>query len=125
MENTPKIRNDLRCENCSQKESTTLLYYEKYHLELGRTSLINPALICDTCKPLFLNCNILLENRPRLVSFDIIANQWDSRNYGLLSKKGYEFNALSSPYFKKKIWRIRFVWKNREKDAVDIDIGKE
>lgn len=109
---------DLICFNCEQRESTTLLYYEKYHPESGKTSLVNPSIICDNCKPLFLNCNILLENRPRLVSFDVIANQWDARLMGLTSRKRYEFTCFASPYFKKKLQRIRFVWKNGKKDAI-------
>lgn len=115
MESTPKKRKnkDLWCENCSQRESTTLLYYEKYHLESGRTSLINPSLICDNCKPLFLNCNILLENRPRLVPFEVLA-KWDNRLMGLTSKSRWEFSCFRSPYFRKKLFRIRFIWKENE-----------
>jgi len=116
MEPKKRKNKDLWCENCSQRESTTLLYYEKYHIENGKTSLINPSFICDTCKPLFLSCNILLENKPRLVPFDVIANQWDGRLMGLTSKKLWEFTCFASPYFKKKLHRIRFVWKNEKKE---------
>ena len=112
-----KIRNDLRCNNCESQEATALLYYEKYHVESGRTSLINPSFICDACRPLFLNCNQMFQDIPRLVPFEVLA-QWDNRNHGILSKKGYEFNAFAvNPYFRKKIWRIKYIWKNGRKDA--------
>ncbi len=103
---------DMLCENCQEYESAHLLYYEKYHKETGRLSLINPSFICENCKPLFLGCNALFETRPQLIPFEVIA-KWDKRNYGLLSKKGYEFNIFANnAYFRKKIWRIKFLWKN-------------
>ena len=111
-----RINKDLWCDNCSERESTALLYFEKYHQETGRISLINPSFICDTCRPLFLGCNQMFENIPRLVPFEVLA-QWDNRNHGILSKKGYEFNAFAvNPYFRKKIWRIKYIWKNGRKD---------
>jgi len=106
------VRLDLICENCSKDEATTLLYYEKSHQESGRISLINPSLICDKCKKLYLNIDDTFENIPRLIPFEVLAN-WDNRNYGILSKKGYEFNAFArNSYFRKKIWRIKYIWKN-------------
>ena len=111
---TDKIRNDLRCENCSKQESTTLLYWERYHIETGRISITNPSFVCDTCKKLFTNINEFFENRPILASFDDIANKWDVRLMGLTSKKRYEFSAFRNPYFKKKLHRIRFVWKKKK-----------
>ena len=106
------MRTDLICENCSEQESTTLLFYEQYHSEIGKYSLINPAFLCDRCKELFLGRTVFLEHRPRLVPFEVLA-QWDNRNHGILSKKGYEFNALASnTYFRKKIWRIKYIWKD-------------
>lgn len=109
------MNKDLICENCQTIESTTLLYYEKYHVESGKTSLINPSLVCDKCKELFINNNGRFEHKPRLVPFDIIANEWDARLMGLTSKTRYEFSVFRNPYFKKKIWRIKFVWKDAEK----------
>lgn len=116
-----KIRIDLICENCSQNEATTLLYFEKYHKESGRISLINPSFICDKCVPLFLNLDNLFENRPRLVSFEEIG-QWDGRLLGLASKTRWEFSAFRNPFFRKKLHRIRFVWRNgRKADAESTD----
>lgn len=112
-----KMRNDLRCENCGERESTYLLYYEKYEREIGKYSLINPSFVCSECSELFLDVNILHENRPKLISFEVIANVWDSRLIGLTSKKKYEFSAFRNPYFRKKLHRVRFIWKDREKDA--------
>jgi len=105
---------DLICENCQQVESTTLLFWEKYHTDTGKTSLINPCLICDKCKQLFENEKDLYVNRPRLVPFDVIANQWDARMQGLTSKSRWHFSCFRNPYFKKKIWRIKFVWRDAE-----------
>lgn len=117
MESKKRKNKDLWCDNCHSQESTTLLYYEKYHQQSGKTSLINPSFICDNCKPLFLDCNQFFENRPRLVSFDIMANQWDGRLMGLTSKKRWEFSCFRNPYFKKKLFRIRFIWKTGRKDV--------
>lgn len=116
----PKKRKnkDLWCENCQSKESTTLLFFEKYHTESGRTSLINPLFICDGCKPLFLDCNQFFENRPRLVSFEVLA-KWDNRLMGLTSKKRWEFSCFRSPYFKKKLWRIKYIWQNGKRDEAE------
>lgn len=114
MEPKKRKNKDLLCENCSQRESTTLLYYEKYHSESGKTSLINPSFICDNCKPLFLDCNQMFENRPRLIPFDVIANHWDGRLMGLTNRKQYEFTCFASPYFKKKLFRIKFIWKKND-----------
>jgi len=111
------MRLDLLCENCQKNESTHLLYYERYHKESGRISLINPSFICGTCKPLFIGCNQLFENKPRLVPFNVIANTWDERLMGLTSKKRYEFSAFRNPHFRKKLHRIRYVWKKREKQV--------
>ncbi len=101
------IRRDLLCENCQHRESTTLLYFEKHHIESGRTSLINPSLICDTCKGLYLNIDETFENIPRLLSFKVIAT-WDGRLMGLTNKKTWEFSCFRNPYFRKKLHRIRY-----------------
>ena len=101
------IRSDLFCENCNQKESTTLLFWERYHIETGRTSLINPSFICTECSELFKGNNALYQDLPRLVSFKVIAT-WDGRLMGLTNKKTWEFSCFRNPYFKKKLWRIKF-----------------
>ena len=111
-----KIRSDLRCENCQHRESTTLLYWEKYHIESGRISLIKPSFICTECSELFKGNNALYQDLPRLVPFDVIANQWDNRIMGLTNKKTWEFSCFRNPYFRKRIWRIRFAFQP-EKDA--------
>ena len=109
-----KIRKDLLCENCQHRESTTLLYYERYHQETGRSSLINPAIICDPCKELFTGNNALYPDIPRLLSFSVIA-KWNGRMMGLSSKK-YEFSIFRNAHFRKKLWRIKFA-SQPEKDA--------
>ena len=101
----------MRCENCTLHEATTLLYYEKYHRESGRISLINPSFICDKCVPLFRGLNELFENRPVLVPFEKIA-QWDARLMGLTSKTEWEFSVFRNPYYRKKLYRIRYIWKD-------------
>ena len=108
-----KIRKDLLCENCQHWESTILLYWERYHQDSGRTSLINPSIICTECSELF-NGNAADTDIPRFVRFDVIA-KWDGRMRGLSSKK-YEFSVFRNPYFKKKLWRIKFA-SQPEKDA--------
>ena len=107
---------DLWCETCCQVEATTLLYWERYHADTGKTSLINPSIVCDHCKGLFMGNIALYSDKPRLVPFDVIANQWDNRMMGLTNKKTWEFSIFRNPYFRKKIWRIKFAFQP-EKDA--------
>jgi len=112
----PKRQNkDLWCENCAQVEATTLLYWERYHQDTGKISLINPSVVCDHCKKLFIGTNGRFQDMPRLVPFDVIANQWDNRMMGLTSKK-YDFSIFRNPYFKKKLWRIRFASQPEKND---------
>jgi len=108
---------DLTCANCQSREATHLLYYERYDPATGKTSLVNPDMICDTCKPLFLDCNRLFNDRPRLVSFAVIAT-WDKRFMGLTSKKRYDFSALSQKYWRDRLHRISYVWKDYDRKAV-------
>ncbi len=113
-----KIRSDLLCENCSERESTHLLYHEKYEQEIGKYSLINPSIICTECTELFKNVNELFETRPRLIPFEEIV-KWDGRMMGFTSKKLYEFSCFRHPWFKKKIWRIKFACQPKKKKPID------
>ena len=107
-----KVRNDLRCDNCSIREATHLVFFERYHKEIGRFSLINPLFVCDTCIELYKGNNQLYKDKPVILPFEKIG-QADNRIFGILSKKKYEFNALAlNPPLRKKIWRIKYVWKN-------------
>lgn len=108
---------DLFCENCGAREATHLLYWERYYPESKETSLVNPSLLCDKCKELYEKKGTFKE-RSRLVPFDVIANKWDSRMMGLTSKSRWKYSVFRDPYFKKKIWRIRFACKP-EKDSSD------
>jgi len=112
-----RINRDLYCENCKSREATHLLYYERYDPETGKTSIVNPDMICDICKPLFLNCNRLFNDKPRLIPFAKIAT-WDKRFMGLTSKKRYDFTALAQPWWKKRLHRIAYVWKDYDRQAV-------
>ena len=108
-----KPRADLLCEHCQQAESTHLIYYRRYHIESGRYSLINPRIVCDHCIQLFKDSNLLLEHQPVIVPFEVIGRQWDWRFAGILSRKGYEFNALAhNKYWYKKLKRVKLIWKN-------------
>ena len=102
------VRRDILCENCTHVEATTLLYWERYHQDTGKTSLINPSIVCDHCKKLFIGTNGRFQDKPRLIPFDAIANQWDARMQGLTSKSLWDFSIFRNPHFKKKLWRIRF-----------------
>ncbi len=101
------VRRDIFCENCQAVEATTLLYYERYNQSTGRTSLINPSIVCDHCKNLFIHSHGPF-GLARLVPFDVIANQWDARMQGLTSKSLWDFSIFRNPHFKKKLWRIRY-----------------
>ena len=102
---------DLMCENCQSREATHLLYYVRHNKDSGSLSLINPSMICDTCRPLFLDCGQLFTSRPHLISFASIA-LWDKRMMGLTSKKRYDFNALAQSWWKKRLHRIQYIWKD-------------
>jgi len=111
------MRKDLLCENCSQAESTHLIYHQKYHPEIGKFSLIDPLVVCDHCVELFKKSNIMFEHQPVIVPFEIIGKVWDWRFMGLLSKKGYEFNVFyKNQYWYKKLKRVKLIWKNPPKN---------
>ena len=73
-------------------------------------------LVCDNCIQLFRDSNLLLEHQPVIVPFEVIGRQWDWRNMGLLSKKGYNFNALSNKWWATRIKRIKLIWQNPPKE---------
>jgi len=110
-----KIRNDLRCEHCHQAEASHLIYYRRYHIESGRFSLINPMIVCDNCIQLFRDSNLLLEHQPVIVPFQILA-KWDDRLMGITSKKQWEFSVFRNKFWRKRLFRIRYIWKNPPKN---------
>lgn len=112
--NMNKPRSDLLCENCTLNEATHLVFFERYYKESGRTSLINPLFVCDKCIVLYKCSSQLFENRPRIVPFEKIGT-WDERLMGLTSKKRWEFSAFRNPFLRKKLHRIRYIWKKTKK----------
>lgn len=110
-----KPRSDLLCENCSQKEATHLLYYQRYYPESGKIALINPRIVCSECIQLFKGSNLLFDHQPVIVSFDTLA-KWDKRLMGLTNKKQWEFSVFRNKYWTKKLHRIRYIWQNPPKD---------
>jgi len=112
-----KIRKDLLCENCAQKEATHLLYFKRYYKESGHFALINPQIICDDCSKLFKTSNLFFENQPVLIPFETIGKVWDWRLGGLLSKGKWEFNVFyKNKYWYSKLKRIRIIWSKPRKD---------
>jgi len=116
---------DLWCENCRHDEATNLLYYIKRYPD-GKISLINPSLVCDNCKPLFLNLDKLFLEKPVLIPFSEIG-KWDHRLMGLMSKKQIkvygkteqiEFNAMAQKYWRDRLHRIIYIWKDYDRAAV-------
>lgn len=111
---------DLWCMNCTEREATHLLYYIKSYPHTGRISIINPSLVCDKCKPLFLGLDKLFIERPVLTPFSTIG-KWDHRLMGITSKnkitingrvENIDFNAMAQPWWVKRLRRVIYIWKD-------------
>ena len=107
---------DLACNNCREKEATYLLVWSKVYKESLREALINPSIICDDCKHIFKGDLKLFENCPLLYSFNFLSQKPKQYIGFLLSTKNKEVNHLSYKFWRKKIWRICYIYRNKKEE---------
>ncbi len=103
------MHHDILCHDCRQQEATYLIYWTKYYRDIGRTAYTDPSLICNSCKEKFTGSLQYFERCPNLISFTELWTMPDIEIGSLLSKKGKEFNALSNRFWRKKIWRLKYL----------------
>lgn len=127
------IEIDLMCNRCGSNVSEFLVFFEKFHAEIGKRSFIDPEIICPGCKDEIYPKGALFDNRPIIYHFTFFAStgkQADSKKQAVIgwltSKKGKEHNALNNPFWRKKLWRIRAIAQGKlEKQTIEMERANE
>lgn len=110
-----EFKEDITCHDCKKEEATHLLFWEKIYGDMG-VAIVDPSLICETCKQKFDGSWKFLERKPVIVSFKDLAKIDDEYVSLLFSKKGKTCNHLSTQFWRQKIWRARYTAKERSKE---------
>ena len=108
------MRKDIICCDCKKEEAFYLLFWKKIYKDMGEAYL-DPSIVCERCAKKFLGSLKLFERRPVLMSFrELRAKKQQYIGY-ILSPKGKACNHLSFPFWRKKIWRIRYLGTPKKK----------
>ena len=102
-----KPRPDLLCLSCGEVEATHLLFYIRYYPEISLPSWVDPSIVCQACKDRIETNQQYDTRQVEFHSFREISEMPDKARGYLMSRKGKEFNALSSKFWRKKIWRLK------------------
>lgn len=81
-----EINEDTVCHNCKKEESIYLLFWKKIYPDMGE-AILDPSIICKTCKQKFTGSFRFFERRPVLVSFEELAKKDDEYIRLLFLKK--------------------------------------
>lgn len=127
------VERDLICNRCGNNISEYLVFFEKYHKEIGKVSFVDPEIICPGCKYEYYPKGALFESRPRVYRFSYFASvdkETDKKKQTtigwLTSNKGKERNALNNKFWRKKFWRIRAIAQGKlEKQTIEMERANE
>lgn len=108
----PKAEKEFRCYFC-QNPADRIVYYSKTYQHNNKKTIENPRLVCPKCYNPTNNASISrhrggIEGVYCLLFSKLSATTKKTLGY-LMSYKGKEINELSSPYWKRQIWRIYYL----------------
>ena len=122
----PKAEKEFRCFFC-QEPADRIAYYSKTYQRNGKKTFEKPRMVCGLCYNPANNATIHQNRGGHEGVFCLLFSRFPTftkKTLGyLMSYKDKEINELSSPYWKRQIWRIYFLSLSAGKEAKDGELS--